>query len=496
MTLNRPTTFLIAFGFLGWLMAAGAGGCSAGASAPPVSLPAPITGRLTVTSPDESGVALVIGDNGAVPADSLVHATNETQASAAFVVFPDLSTTQPDICKLAFHGCAFADADGSFEISLNASADDSIAVGILDQTTGSTISEKTSHSVPRNIRHFVRPLLDIKILSDDRKLYALMGNTLEDPNGLISVVDLATNTRNVVPFDGATPQRMAIQNETRTGVIADSAGGFLAKVDLTTDQFDAPAKQPLAAPTDLVFGTGGANLFVTSGQTGPSAMALQQVDVASLSTTAAIKDPDLAAMLPGASNIVTRSLDLLPFTGSSGTFDLIAFVGMYDVSGTTVPALGLSLSNGTNLAILAMTPLPNGADPHSVAFFRTEDSLLVTDPANDHIWIYSFTVDPVVFVGNLTLDGPVSDPSGWVVNPLRIETDRIDKLAFVNTNNETDEHPDSVLTIDLSSRSVVDSNPIGSNPTGLAYDPVDQILYSATLKSHSITFWTLPDLLP
>src|SRR5579885_2178385 len=88
------------------LFCLGGYGCSTGASAPPVSLPAPVTGRLTVSSPDETtGVALVSGDDGTVTTGSLVQATNESKTSALLIPVLDLfptaeaPTTFPDICR-------------------------------------------------------------------------------------------------------------------------------------------------------------------------------------------------------------------------------------------------------------------------------------------------------------------------------------------------------------------------------------------------------------
>ena len=73
-----------------FLMALILWGCGSGSvSAPPVSLPAPVTGRITVSSPDESGEVTVVGEEGSVSNSAYVMAINEEQDVTAFhFIFP------------------------------------------------------------------------------------------------------------------------------------------------------------------------------------------------------------------------------------------------------------------------------------------------------------------------------------------------------------------------------------------------------------------------
>lgn len=495
----------------------GAAGCSTtGASAPPISLPAPVTGRLTVTSPDETGAALVVGDEGAVPAGALVHAINATQDPAGLRVaglwsqslfamsalFPSAQaqTSFPEVCTRAYHACSYAGDDGSFEITVGAENDHEIIVEILN-SDGFRISERLRRPVPQNVRHFVRPVVGLGLLSNipmsARKLYALMPRTLDDPRGLVSVVDLPTGERTPFPFDGPFPARMAIRTETREGIIIDREEGFAAKIDLAAHNFDAPAKFLMAAPRDVILDTGGGVILVSTAEsvdTGTAANArfIRSINFNTLAEQDPIRVSFLQTAIPGATNVATRALDLVSFTDGAITFDLATFVGVYDVGGTMTAAVGLF--DATNMLFLTALPLPAGTDPEDVAFDRTSNRILVSDSGNDRIHVLDFTATGAT--ASITAAGEIADPEGLVGNPRDIFVHPDNGFAFVNAKNGNPDHPDTVLTIDLTADQVVDINPVGLGPTGLAFDPVDQNFFVSTFKSHAVTRWGLTDLLP
>ena len=99
-------------------------GCGS-ASAPPVDLPAPITGRIDVSSPDADGNVTITGSAGAVEGASLFMAVNES-VSASLQLLDALVPSAyagsfPAVCYEAGHACAVAESDGSFVIILQAS---------------------------------------------------------------------------------------------------------------------------------------------------------------------------------------------------------------------------------------------------------------------------------------------------------------------------------------------------------------------------------------
>jgi len=119
------------------------GANTASMSAPPVELPAPVTGRITVSEPDGDGNVSITGTEGAVTSSSLVLATNETIAGVQVFNILDLFIKSahaagafPTICSEVGRACAWADADGSFEITLAAEEGDSIIIGMIDSTSG------------------------------------------------------------------------------------------------------------------------------------------------------------------------------------------------------------------------------------------------------------------------------------------------------------------------------------------------------------------------
>jgi hypothetical protein len=456
---------------------------------------------MTVASPDENGAALVIGDEGAVPAGSLVHVINATEDPAALTTVVKAQASLPAVCSRAFHACAFAGDDGSFEILIGAENDHEIIVEILN-SDGFRISERLHRPVPGNIRHFVRPVVGLGLLSNiptsTRKLYALMPRTPDDPRGLVSVVDLETGTRNPFPFDGPLPGRMAVRTETREGIIIDPEGEFGAKVDLVANDFDAPTKFPLNAVRDVVLDTGNNVILVATaetvepGGTAADARFIRSFNFNTLAEQDPIRMSFFQTAVPNATNVSTRALDIISFDDGAIISDLAAFVGIYDILGTLTPAVGLF--DATNMLFRTALPLPAGSDPEDVAFARTSNRLLVTDSGNDRIYLINFTY--AGGVATLAPGGLVADPNGFLANPRAIVVHPASGFAFVNAKNGTDDRPDTVLTIDLTADQVVDLNPVGFGPSDAAFDPVDQDLFVSTLKSHAVTLWGLPDLLP
>ena len=121
-------------------------GCGS-ASAPPVDLPAPITGRIDVSSPDADGNVTITGSEGAVDGGSLVMAVNES-VSASLQILDALVPSAyagsfPAVCYEAGHACAVAESDGSFVIILQAAEGDAIAFYTIDAVTGDILSEAT-----------------------------------------------------------------------------------------------------------------------------------------------------------------------------------------------------------------------------------------------------------------------------------------------------------------------------------------------------------------
>jgi len=113
-------------------------GCGS-ASAPPVDLPAPITGRIDVSSPDENGEVTVTGTEGAVTGGTIVMVENESESGSASLMIYDLLVPSahaqdlPAICEEPYHACTYSEQDGSFQVVIFASVGDTLVIGIIDE---------------------------------------------------------------------------------------------------------------------------------------------------------------------------------------------------------------------------------------------------------------------------------------------------------------------------------------------------------------------------
>ena len=138
------------------MVAALLAGCSSSVSAPPIDLPAPITGRIDVSAPDANGNVTVTGTEGAVAGSELVMVVNETTAASASLFILDLivpsayASSYPAICSTVGYACEYAEADGSFVMVIAAESDDALTIGLIYSDSGEWRSERISVSVPQS----------------------------------------------------------------------------------------------------------------------------------------------------------------------------------------------------------------------------------------------------------------------------------------------------------------------------------------------------------
>ncbi len=127
------------------------GGCAAQASAPPLEIPAPTTGRITVGAPDAAGKAIVTGTSGAVPALATVLIVNQSIVDAAMAlnIVPSVTADEvalPGICYEPAHWCVVASEDGSFDATIDASVGDTIMIALVDSE--GNVGEAITITVP------------------------------------------------------------------------------------------------------------------------------------------------------------------------------------------------------------------------------------------------------------------------------------------------------------------------------------------------------------
>ncbi|MFH1829559.1 MAG: hypothetical protein ABH871_02115 [Pseudomonadota bacterium] len=129
-------------------------GCGS-TSAPPVDLPAPITGRVDVSAPDADGNVTITGSEGAVTGDNIVMVVNENVAGAVTQQIMDMLISNayagdlPSICSEPGHACTMSASDGSFTLIIAASVGDSLVIGLIDES-GAFISELLRTDVPQS----------------------------------------------------------------------------------------------------------------------------------------------------------------------------------------------------------------------------------------------------------------------------------------------------------------------------------------------------------
>lgn len=493
-----------------WMMTTGCGSLSA--SAPPVSIPAPVAGSISVTSPDEEGVALVVGDESAVEGGSLVQAINETQSTSATLWLSSLVTSAfaqvqgnfPDICSRPFHACAFAEDDGSFEIEINASEDDEISVGVIDETTGEETSVKISRPVPQNIRHFVLPVMDVQVLPDQNELYALIQAPLvEIDSPFVSILNLDTNEKTPVPIPGTDPKKLRFSPQRDSAVILDGNGNFAAVSNLQQKAFNNPtATYEVQSPTDVIYHTSGQSIVVSSGKQSKTLLTKISLDANQVVDT--VTEDEVTA--GNTTHDTTLAMDAISYSiqdaaGGVITSQFIATIMAFNNAGQLMTGVAVFDYNLFQ-AYSAITEFPEGTEPDDVAFYPDGNMILVTDFGNDTVLMYSYTFTPEA-QPPITLNflGSVSDPNevlpdGILKDPRDIVVDSAGGRAFVTARNHTEETPDMVVTIDLATRTVVQATPIGLDPTGIIWDSQSSTVYVSTAKTRAVTFWGLDDLIP
>ncbi|HSA60498.1 MAG TPA: hypothetical protein VLJ37_12535 [bacterium] len=137
------TLFLLAAGFLFLIPSfSSVGGCSSGASAPPASIPAPVSSLISLTPPDDTGLIVVTGDVGSVEPGATVIAANVTKGGVVFR-WEDLFIRSA--FAQVFEATTTADDAGRFVLNIDGDSGDQIGIR---QQVGTEQSDVTFVVVP------------------------------------------------------------------------------------------------------------------------------------------------------------------------------------------------------------------------------------------------------------------------------------------------------------------------------------------------------------
>lgn len=497
-----------------------------GASAPPISLPAPVTGRLTLTRPDSQLASLNIGDDQAVTPDSLVMAVNSIQEEASLekdwmsglrlAHLMDLLVPQakadpvyPEICSQLHHACGYSNAAGAFEFPLQGEIDDHITLGIIDPTTGDWISPTVERKIPPNVRALPRPVLDTGFffggLMKHHYLYSLMPKTSADPKGLVEVHDIDANTFSYMSWPWAHPDRIDINHNHALAAVVDSVSNKAAVVNLalTVPNFNAPSVSiDVDAPSDAALSQDASRMIIGTRQDMGGVGRLAYIVDPTLSPPSLLQtigdaDLDVYFGVPGGSKAIkTVAIDHIYYNPL--LIDLFAFVGTYraGAGGAIKPYVGLLSPAGAAYQIIFMQELPANSDPTDVSFGIVGNQLLITDAFHNSVINITLNImaglPPLVA---LVAQSNIQDPLGLVHHPVHLSMDRspLMKVYILCKDGDTD-HPDSILSASMVPFTHVDSrNDVGLRPTGVTVGDGGKSIYISTQRSHAITSWKNTD---
>lgn len=412
-------------------------GCSSGMSAPPVSLPTPVTGRIVVSAPDADGNVSVAGEDGAVEAGSTVMVINSSVAGSAGRWLRQIlglvegtayagGDGYPPVCSEEGHACATADENGAFSVTIPAAEEDEIIVVLIDATTGAEISDRLIKEVVGNIFPFFAGL-PVDVAVDpyaSGEVFVLIKGGLDEEGNLI-------NNR-IVRFDPATKEKTTIDvggivalnlglDAADIAVINYGIGGkevYIAAFDeygeFTSDDFSSV---PLfgGAPEFIIDDLWGSLLLFTSDS--------QFLLVAGRNSTYSVAGIDLTTPMPeatyldsawpgtGYTHVSTDAIARGSYTATIQneeiTYSLVAALARYssttsDGSVETATFLGIfsecdliSLLSGETEDISPIggpVQLPNGTKAVDISFVGSGGQIAVTDVENDAVYVYQLSV--------------------------------------------------------------------------------------------------------
>jgi hypothetical protein len=134
-------------------------------AAPPIDLPAPVTGRITSGGPDLSSKATFTGGAGAIPQEAIdvgviVVAENtritgnrtsllwDITDSVFSPAYAQVTEDFPPLCSQSGYGCAIPGSDGSFTVQVDAYVDDIIDIYVANPDTGIRMGAIAQLTVP------------------------------------------------------------------------------------------------------------------------------------------------------------------------------------------------------------------------------------------------------------------------------------------------------------------------------------------------------------
>ena len=517
-------------------------GCGSASSAPPVSLPTPVTGRITVSSPDEDGYISVIGEDSSVESGATVMAINTNLEESSYledilgslipIAYAD--SDFPSVCSETGHACALADDDGAFEISITGSAADEIIIVLIDPITGEEKSDRLKKEVPEGVYPFALPPVSVAVSPDES------GNLLVLSKGS-DKSDASTSNR-VILFDPVTNERTASSITGTDGAVkiaAELSGGdFIEVADIEegissiylgyasdigygfTKDFESSELEAEMYIRDMEFianpssQEGEYDYLVFSNQSKLySFMVLDPADpsgVTGFATTIIGEDythvstrafdsgiyidpdSDSAALIAGLSEFVHTLAD-----GSvTTTFHVTLYRTLHVID-----------SGGQEPNPVAQIQIEGAVNPADIMFAGTGGGIIITDTDQNKVLFYKIVLNEEANSGNdipqtlFTLEKVIeatTEDASFLIAPQYIEVALVDSghFAMITALNGDETKPDSVVVIDLSAVYGSDEPaisirslpiPVGLAPTGIVFNSANSYTHVSCFISHSVT---------
>lgn len=406
---------------------------SSGGGTPSTEIPAPVS-HLSISSPDSNGLVRVTGAAGFADGGSTVTVTNEGASSSHLIrdLFIRSAWAQASVTVTA-------NADGSFETTLAASAGDRISV---DYTKDGSETEAAT-AVPEN-----QPPLPTTegMVYQDVAFNPTTGEAVvianDGTDGFLVFFNVSTEVSSTVTLDGLSgANRVAVDNRNQIVVITDSDDPdnvyhyHIATGNTLDDSTEGTQANDVAAAPDgnyAVIAFDSATLAI-----GFYDLANDIISVFGTSTDQNQNSQRRAHWVDVANNGVADLAALVSETEEGSFFlttHLIDTVLPLFTQETAVTLTGLGL--------------PGGLD-----FFSSASQALVTDRSNDSV------LRVTIATGDIATIAVGDDPRGVAV-------ERGDEKAFVvNSEDRT------LSIIDLTTDTVSSSENLGLDPTAVAVDP-------------------------
>lgn len=425
--------FMIGF----FLMALQACSGLAGGKTPSSEIPAPVS-HLSISSPDSSGLVRVTASAGFADGGSTVTVTN-TSATSLHVPFDFLirnAVAQTSVTVTA-------NADGSFEATLAAHADDKITITYAKEGQEIAVADEVPANVPPLPAEEGLTYRDVTYNPTTNEAIVVANDGTDGFLVFFNLSTQASNTATVAGLSGA--NRIDLDTTTQIAVIADE------------DDSNNVTHYHIPTGNTVQDGTGGHQ--VTDVATSPSGNYAVIAFEASSPSFAYYDIVNDVVAVDGDATDSSQNMQRRAHWAAIDTEGQSEITSIVSEAGDGTYFLSTHLIN-TSLPSFTQqtaTALIDLGSPGGLAFFDEATQALVTDRSNDRVALV------IPATGAVTRIEVEDDPRGIAVNSAGT------KAYVVNGGERT------LSVIDLADLSVQRVAPLGLSPTMVAMDPTGSV---------------------